>query len=134
MAAAGPWETTKNTKMECHKGVVTKCHMIILVIERVLGVRFFLASRGRASRVAASLAAVAAGSYLLTAFQSQKPSRASSTQGTSALNTSKTSTTTTADQAERLTKAFASSVMKRQRGSSGIDGEGLVPRKGPLVS
>jgi hypothetical protein len=41
MAAAGPWETTKNTKMECHKGVVTKCHMIILVIERVLGVRFF---------------------------------------------------------------------------------------------
>jgi hypothetical protein len=24
--------------------------------------------------------------------------------------------------------------MKRQRGSSGIDGEGLVPRKGPLVS
>ena len=120
--------------MERHKGVVTKCHMIGLVIERVLRVRFFLACRGRASRVAASLAAVAAGGYLLTAFQSQKPSRASSTQGTSALNTSKTSTTTTADQAERLIKAFASSVMKRQRGSSGIGVEGLVPRKGPLVS
>jgi hypothetical protein len=33
-----------------------------------------------------------------------------------------------------LTKAFASSVMKRQRGSSGIGVEGLVPSKGHLES
>jgi hypothetical protein len=33
-----------------------------------------------------------------------------------------------------LIKAFASSVMKRQRGSSGIGVEGLVPSKSPLVS
>ena len=117
--------------MDRRMGAVTKCHMICEVIERVRGVRFFLAYRARAESVAAS---VAAGSYLLAAFQSQKPSRASSTQGTSALNTSKTSTTTTADQAERLIKAFASSVMKRQRGSSGIGSKGLVPSKGPLVS
>ncbi len=105
--------------------------MITEVIERVRRVRFFLAYRARAAWVAAS---VAAGSYLLTVFQSQKPSRASSTQGTSALNTSKTSTTTTADQAERLIKAFASSVMKRQRGSSGMGVLGLVSRKGTLLS
>jgi hypothetical protein len=105
------------------------------VIERVLRVRFFMACRGRAASVAAKVAAGnSAGGYLLTAFQSQKPSRASSTQGIRALNTSKTSTTTTADQAERLTKAFASSVMKRQRGSSGIGVKGFVPRKGPLES
>ena len=113
--------------MHRRKGAVTKCHMMREVIERVRGVRFFLACRARA-------AGVAAGSYLLAAFQSQKAIRASSTQGTSALNTSKTSTTTTADQAERLTKAFASSVMKRQRGSSGIGVKGLVPSKGPLES
>ena len=113
--------------MDRRMGAVTKCHMIVLVIERVQWVRFFLACRVRAARVAA-------GGYLLIAFQSQKASRASSAQGTSALNTSKTSRTRTADQAERLIKAFASSVMKRQRGSSGIGVKGLVPSKGPPVS
>jgi hypothetical protein len=54
--------------MDRHREAVTKCHMIVLVIERVLRVRFLMACRGRAVRVAAG---VAAGSYLLAAFQSQ---------------------------------------------------------------
>ena len=68
-AAAGPRGTPQRiAKMDRHREAVTKCHMIAVVIERVLRVRFFMACRGRAVRVVAS---VAAGSYLLAAFQSQ---------------------------------------------------------------
>jgi hypothetical protein len=38
-----------------------------------------------------------------------------------------------ADQAERLIRAFASSVMKRQRGSSGMVVKGLVVSGNPPV-
>ena len=68
-AAAGPRGAPQRiAKMDRHREAVTKCHMIAVVIERVLRVRFFMACRGRAVRVVAS---VAAGSYLLAAFQSQ---------------------------------------------------------------
>ena len=72
--------------------------------------------------------------YLATVFQSQKASMPSSSQGTRALNTSNTSSTPAADQAERLISTFASSVMKRQRGSSGMDVKGLVVGENTLVT
>lgn len=71
--------------------------------------------------------------YLATVFQSQKASMPSSSQGTRALNTSNTSSTPAADQAERLISTFASSVMKRQRGSSGMGVKGLVVGENTLV-
>jgi len=58
--------------------------------------------------------------YLLTAFQTHHPTSANSTHGTSARKTISTSSTTKAETAVRLVSAFASSVMKRQRGRSGI--------------
>jgi len=58
--------------------------------------------------------------YLLTAFQTHHPTSATSTHGTSARKTISTSSTTKAETAVRLVSAFASSVMKRQRGRSGI--------------
>jgi len=58
--------------------------------------------------------------YLLTAFQTHHPTSATSTHGTSARKSISTSRTTNAETAVRLVSAFASSVMKRQRGRSGI--------------
>ena len=61
--------------------------------------------------------------YLLTAFQTHHTTSATSTHGTSArktISTSSTSSTTKAETAVRLVSAFASSVIKRQRGSSDI--------------
>jgi len=58
--------------------------------------------------------------YLLTAFQTHHPTSATSTHGTSARKTISTSRTTNAETAVRLVSAFASSVIKRQRGSSDI--------------
>jgi len=61
--------------------------------------------------------------YLLTAFQTHHPISATSTHGTSARKTISTRSTTNAETAVRLVSAFASSVMKRQRGRSGIGSE-----------
>jgi len=58
--------------------------------------------------------------YSLTAFQTHHPTSATSIHGTSARKTISTSRTTNAETAVRLVSAFASSVIKRQRGRSGI--------------
>jgi len=58
--------------------------------------------------------------YLLTAFQTHHTTSATSTHGTSARKTISTSRTTNAETAVRLVSAFASSVIKRQRGNRGI--------------
>ena len=58
--------------------------------------------------------------YLLTTFQIHQAITAITTQGSSALSSTKETNTTTAETAVRLVMALASSVMKRQRGSRGI--------------
>ncbi len=58
--------------------------------------------------------------YLLTAFQIHQTITATTTQGSSALSNTRATNTTTAETAVRLVSAFASSVMKRQRGNRGM--------------
>lgn len=64
--------------------------------------------------------AAAARNYLLTALQIHQATTTKITHGTSALKIRSTSRTTAAETAARLVSAFASSVMKRQRGSNGM--------------
>jgi len=69
--------------------------------------------------------------YLLTAFQTHHPTSATSTHGTSARKTISTSSTTKAETAVRLVSAFASSVIRCQRGirdiGSGMGGHNREP-------
>ena len=58
--------------------------------------------------------------YLLTTFQIHQAITAITTQGSSALSSTKATNTTRAETAVRLVMALASSVMKRQRGTRGI--------------
>jgi hypothetical protein len=53
-------------------------------------------------------------------LQSHQITSPSSTHGSSALNTTATSNTTSNETAVRFVKAFASSLMKRQRGIKAI--------------
>ena len=54
--------------------------------------------------------------YLLTDFHTHQATTATTTHGTSALKTKSTSRSTRTETTVRLVSAFASSVIKRQRG------------------
>ena len=58
--------------------------------------------------------------YRLSAFKIHQATTATSTHGTSALKTSNTSRNTRAETTVRLVSAFASSVIRCQRGTRGI--------------
>ena len=96
---------------------------IISIIERLRRSMERIWAKGQRIRLSEMVALLPL-DYLLTAFQTHHPTSATSTHGTSARKTISTSSTTKAETAVRLVSAFASSVMKRQRGIRDI-GSGI---------